>query len=265
MSAQAAFAACLLDPRAPAPPGLKTWNRSDPAPRLAVYRNNVVVSLVDALAETFPVTLALVGDAFFRAMAREFVRARPPRDRVLTWVGAGFAAFIADFEPARGLAYLPEVAEIEMLRVRAYHAADAVALAPERLAVALAEPMALAHMRLQLHPSVQVLTSRHAGPAVWAAHQLAPEERDAELARIDASQAQGCMVFRVDTDVLVRRVSVADACFLLALRALQSLGVAALEAEGQDADFDLAAALAPLLRHQLIIDLTGGQTHASSA
>lgn len=53
MSHQQAIAAALLDPAQPCPPGLTTWNGSDPAHRFAVYRNNVIVSLVDALADTF--------------------------------------------------------------------------------------------------------------------------------------------------------------------------------------------------------------------
>ena len=67
---QALFAATLLDPTLPCPPGLTAWNGSDLTRRLAVHRNNVVVSLVDALADTFPVTQQLVGEDFFRTMAR---------------------------------------------------------------------------------------------------------------------------------------------------------------------------------------------------
>lgn len=70
MSSQSAFAAALLNPDLPCPGGLSTWNGSAPATRFAVYRNNVTVSLVDALADTFPVLQALVGEEFFRAMAR---------------------------------------------------------------------------------------------------------------------------------------------------------------------------------------------------
>lgn len=73
------FAAALLDPARPAPAGLTSWNGSDPAQRFAVYRNNVTVSLIDALADTFPVVQALVGVDFFRTMAREFVRATSTR------------------------------------------------------------------------------------------------------------------------------------------------------------------------------------------
>mgnify|MGYP000938689006 CR=1 FL=1 len=38
---QATFAAALLDPLAPCPPGLRAWNGSDPLRRLAVYRNSL--------------------------------------------------------------------------------------------------------------------------------------------------------------------------------------------------------------------------------
>ena len=80
----ATFAAALLDPAAPCPPGLVTWNGSDAAQRFGVYRNNVTVSLIEALADTFPVVQQLVGQAFFHAMAGEFVRRSPPVSPILT-------------------------------------------------------------------------------------------------------------------------------------------------------------------------------------
>ena len=52
--AQAGFAQALLDPSVRAPGGLRSWNGSDVQGRLAVHRNNVVGSLIDALATTFP-------------------------------------------------------------------------------------------------------------------------------------------------------------------------------------------------------------------
>ncbi|MEZ5722575.1 MAG: DNA-binding domain-containing protein [Paracoccaceae bacterium] len=58
--------------------------------RFDVYRNNVVVSLSEALATGFPVVRKLVGEAFFSAMAGVFVRAHPPRSPVLTMYGEGF-------------------------------------------------------------------------------------------------------------------------------------------------------------------------------
>src|SRR3990167_7733275 len=99
MNSQTAFANALLDPELPSPGGLSTWNGSDPATRFAVYRNNVTVSLIDALADTFPVVQALVGEEFFRAMARVSVRATPPRSRLMAFYGHDFADFVSAFPP----------------------------------------------------------------------------------------------------------------------------------------------------------------------
>ena len=68
-----------LDPQRPIPVEAVAWNHSDPQTRFAVYRNNVTQALAEALAATFPVTQALVGAAFFHALAVEFARCEPPR------------------------------------------------------------------------------------------------------------------------------------------------------------------------------------------
>src|SRR5918911_1682786 len=90
------FAAALLDRSKPVPDGI----RSRPERRFAVYRNNVYVSLVAALATRFPVCRALVGDDFFGAMARDFVAAHPPRSPLLMTYGDDFGDFIDGFAPA---------------------------------------------------------------------------------------------------------------------------------------------------------------------
>jgi hypothetical protein len=94
-------------PGAPCPPGLRTWNGSDPAQRFAVYRNNVVVSLIDALADTFPVVQQLVGPDFFRAMAGVFVRRPPAALAGAGHYGQAFPAFIARFPPAQACPIWP--------------------------------------------------------------------------------------------------------------------------------------------------------------
>jgi len=68
--------------------------------RFAVYGNNVVVGLMEALQANFPATCRVVGDKFFRAMAREFVMLEPPTSPILLDYGAGFPDFIGCFEPA---------------------------------------------------------------------------------------------------------------------------------------------------------------------
>ncbi|PTT93348.1 DUF2063 domain-containing protein, partial [Pseudomonas sp. HMWF005] len=87
MSHQAAFAAALLDPQLPCPDGLCSANGADPASRFSVYRNNVQSSLINALADSYPVVQQLVGEDFFRAMAAVFVQQHPPETPLMSRYG----------------------------------------------------------------------------------------------------------------------------------------------------------------------------------
>lgn len=241
---QATFAASLLDPALACPQGLRAWNASDPAARLAVYRNNVVSSLVDALADTFPVVQELVGVEFFRAMAALFVRQSPPRSRILAQYGKGLPAFIDSFDPARSVPYLADVARLEFARVCAYHAADAEAVARESIALALSSEDRIGELQLRLHPSVAVLRSRHAVVSLWAAHQ-----GEGDIGAVDPEVAQDALVLREALDVLVRRLPSGAAEFVSALQRGAGLGDAATAATETAPDFDLSATLGLLLGH----------------
>jgi len=239
-----AFATALQDPEGPLPPGLKTWNGSDAGVRFAVYRNNVAVSLVGALADTFPVTRQLVGVPFFEAMTRSFIALEPPCSPVLTEYGDGLPDFIAAFVPAASLAYLPDLSRLELARVRAYHAADAEPLRAADLAGHLAAPDRLPETRLTLHPSVTVLQSRHAICTLWEAHQA-----DAPIEGIDSSRPESALVLREGDDVLVLPISPSTARFLAALASGATLGEATAVALAREAHFDLTQALALLICH----------------
>ncbi|MDE2397812.1 MAG: putative DNA-binding domain-containing protein [Burkholderiales bacterium] len=241
---QADIAAALLDPQRAGPPGLRAWNGSDPGARLAVHRNNVVSSLIDALSDTFTVTQDLVGVAFFRAMASRFVRQAPPRSPILAFYGDAFPAFIEDFEPARPLPYLADVARLEFARVRACHAADAEPVKAEAVSAALACGDRIGELRLVLHPSVAVVDSAHPVVSLWAAHQ-----GHGDLAQVDPDRAEAALVLRPGLEVLVLACPAGTAGFVAALQCGQALGEAAASATAAAPSFDLAAGLSLLLGH----------------
>lgn len=241
---QAEFAAALLDPDQRCPAGLRAWNGSDPSQRLAVYRNNVLSSLVDALADTFEVTQQLVGDEFFRAMAAVFARRSPPTSRILAFYGEDFPNFIEQFEPARPLPYLADVARLEMLRVRAYHAADAPAVDAEVVTAALGAGEQIGALRLRCHPSLAALASRHAVVSLWAAHQDL-----ADIEQIDVEQPECGIVVRQGLDVLVLHAPAGAGDFVAALQQGHKLADAAAAAVSAEPAFDLTATLGLLLGH----------------
>lgn len=249
----AAWAAALLDPALPCPDGVRAWNGSDPAVRLAVHRNNLVSGLVDGLGLGFPVTQQLVGEAFFRAMAALFVRQQPPRSAVLAHYGDGLAGFIDHFEPAFSLPYLADMARLEHARSRACHAADAPALTAQAAAPALASGARIGELRLVCHPSCGLVRSAHAVVSLWAAHQVAGEP---SLAHIDLAQPEAALVLRPGLDVHVVPLAPGVAAFVADLLRQACLAHAAASAFAAHPGFDLAAALRLLVVQGALTSIT---------
>lgn len=236
------FAAALLKDSVTCPPGLHTWNGSDPAQRFAVHKNNVTASLIDVLANTYPVTLALVGEDLFREMARLFVRASPPRSPVLALYGDTFPAFIQGFTPASSLPFLADLARLEMLYVQSYYAAEATSVVASEIAGLLADERRLAQTHLTLHPAVAVSSFRYAAVSLWAAHQhRAPT---GSLSRINLEQAEAAMLMRRGLVVEIFRIEEGAVTFIDNLRN----GATFAEALNMAAPFNLSATLQLLIR-----------------
>ena len=251
MNDQRAFVDALLDPAQPVPAGLVTWNGSDPLARFSVYRNNVIASLINALADTYPVTQELVGEEFFRAMARIFVHAEPPRSRVLAFYGASFPVFIAHFPPAQSVPYLADVARLEIARVRAYHAAECPALAAADIVQALTDPNQLPHLLAGFQPSMALVRSQYAVISLWAAHQGM-----ANIETVDPHVAENALIIRPDLDVDVIRLTDGAGEFVEQLLGGADLGSAATQASLADPQFDLTGTVSLLMRTQAIISIT---------
>ncbi|WP_426205531.1 putative DNA-binding domain-containing protein [Pseudomonas sp. TWP3-1] len=246
MSNQADFAAALIDIRLPCPEGLCSANGADPASRFAVYRNNVQSSLIDALADCYPVVGQLVGEEFFRAMVGVFVQSNPPRSALMSNYGEGFAQFINEFEPASSVPYLADIARLERLRTVAYHAADAAPLSQSQIATTFADPLLLNDLCIGLHSSLHLLDSAFAVVDVWAAHQ-----KEATLAGIDLSCPQTALVLRYGLEVEVFALDHAAGQFIQNLRLGQPLMQALESVEA----FDLSQTLALLITHSAITHL----------
>ena len=247
MTALPAFADALLRPQAPIPAQLRSWNGSDPARRFDVHRNNVMSSLLRALQDAFPVTCRLVGDDFFRAMASEYVRAEPPSSPVLLDHGANFAAFVETFEPAAPVVYLADMARLERARLEAFHAMDAVAMAPDQFRPWLEAPEQLMRCRLQLHPSRRLLPSLRPVLALWQAHAPGVDHGlEAALDLASGPRREDVLVLRPAFDVQALALGPGLAATLAALADGAMLGEA-LDVGAAHEGFELDAALAVLV------------------
>lgn len=258
-----AFADAILRPGSPPPPGLRASRRPGDGTgverRFAVYRNTVVGGLVDALAARYPVARRLLGEAFFRAAAREFVLMSPPRTRILLGYGDDLPAFLAAFPPSRRAPVAAEVARLEASVARAAHAADAEPLPIEALAAL--RPEALDGARLTPHPSAEVVASLM--PIVTI------HERESTGVRgpaPDMGRGEDALVLRPRLDVCVRRLPPGGRAFVEALLTGEPLG-AATRAGAATPGFDLAANLAGLFGAGGVaaIEDASGRSHQRSA
>ena len=242
---QAAFADALLNPEIPVPDGVVDPAGAPAPKRFAVYRNNVTVSLVEAMATAFPTTEKIVGAQFFAAMAREFVRVHPPTSPLLMFYGKPFPGFLQSFEPVSHLSYLPEVAQLELFRREAYHAADARPLSPDFLGEVAPED--LGSMTVILHPSVRILDARHPALSLWEWNNRQDEDERPTL----PEHGESVLIARPELVVEMRRLPPGGYQFLASLSAGAPLGAAA-EASLADPEFDLTTNISSLLESRIV-------------
>ncbi|MDR2215838.1 MAG: DNA-binding domain-containing protein [Nevskiaceae bacterium] len=235
-----AFAAALRDPQAAVPEGLLAPEGVPVADRFAVYRNNVYVSLIDALAERHPVVQALVGEDFFRAMARAYVRQQRPREASLLQFGDTFPAFIEAFAPAGEVPYLADVAALENLWQQSWGAADAPALSLQALAGLSPEQMLT--MRFCAHPATRLLRSRWPVGGIWQCHQQ-PEPHLGDL----NWEGQNVLLTRPDADIHLLMIPNGVAALAASLMSGARLESAVVEAFAEEADLDVGGALRMLI------------------
>jgi hypothetical protein len=250
---QTEFAAALRDPALPPPQGVFGRGGKVDVRRFAVYRNNVFVSLVEALRARFPVTARLVGDNFFRAMARVYVDGEKPRSAILAEYGDTFPAFVAAFEPALAVPYLPDVAGLEVAVSQAYHAADADPLGVEALSPFDAE--ALSASRLDLLPSARLVWASYPAASIWAVHQVPGA---VELPQ--DGQPERTLVYRPDIDVRLLPLNAAEFFFVEALGSGASIEAAGTAALAVDPAFDLGRSLVSLVEAGAVCGIHPDQT-----
>lgn len=216
---------------------------------IEVYRNNYRGNLHDALAGAYPVMRQLVGEEFFRLLARRYIERHPSSSGDLHRYGDEMAAFLAHFAPVRHLAYLPDMAKLEWAYHRAYFADD---VAPFDLArLAGVAPEAYAALVWHLHPSCTLLASAFPVMSIWQAHQDGlPNGLDIDLNSGDAS----LLVYRSGLHVTILGIAPDDHCWLEQLQQGNTLASATETTLSVHPGFDLADTLRRWLEPGVLAD-----------
>ncbi|HYD63377.1 MAG TPA: putative DNA-binding domain-containing protein [Noviherbaspirillum sp.] len=210
-------------------------------PGFAVYRNTVMKGCIDALQANYPSVARLVGEEWFRAAATAYACVNHPKDARMLYYGENFPDFLARFEPAAGLPYLPDVARLDRFWTEAHAARDEPPLAPVQLShlapEALAETVLYPHAaaRWKWFSDLPIYT-------IW--------RRNRELSDCGSEiewRGEGALLVRPYDAVAWIGLDAAGCAFLDACMAGLPLGDAAAAALGVDRDADLARLLSTLL------------------
>lgn len=217
---QRAFGACLLAEDDDAVCAHIIEEGFSAAERLRIHRNTCRSVLTETLRMTYPAVDRLVGRDFFDTAAAQFIDAHPSRGGYLNEYGREFADFLAVFQPANALRYLPDVARFEWALSAAANAMDAPVLDPGALA-AVASALH-ASLVFEPHPAVQFLALAY--PADQIADAVLSGD-EAAMAQVDLSSGPVRLILhRGANGVEVERLAPDAFRFVLRLCAGKALG-----------------------------------------
>jgi Putative DNA-binding domain len=236
----ASFAAALLNPTHATPVDVVGPRGKAAIKRYNVYRNNVTVSLIDALAAIYPAVQRIIGVEFFRAMARSHIRATPPATPLLFEYGRDFPAFIEGYEYAQEMPWLADTARIERAWLDAYHAADVPPLSPDVLAAVPSDM--LSDLVFTAHPTTRIVRSAYPAVAIFAMNRV-----EGPVTPLESSAAEDALVTRPEMEVTVRLLPPGGAAFLTSLIGGETLGAAATTAFVEAPSFDLTGSIAGMI------------------
>ncbi len=133
--------------------------------RINVYRNNIFATLTETLSNIFPVSCAMVGEEFFKSMARIYIRSHTTDSGNLHDFGEHLPSFIESMPELRNYPYLSALAEIDWACHRAFHSASATALDISSLGDF--SPDSYEDLQFEFHPSIHTIKSKFPIFDIW--------------------------------------------------------------------------------------------------
>lgn len=232
------FARALLATDDTALPALATITAQ---PAFAIYRNTIMKGCIDALQANYPSINRLVGEEWLRAAAAVYARDALPGQPMLLHYGADFAGFLARFEPAAELPYLPGVARLDRFWTEAHVATTEDILIP----AALTQLATQNFFRARLLPHAATRWAWFADAPIYT---IWSRNRRDEIVDGDIEwQAEGALLTRPQDSVQWHALDRAGCAFLDTCAARGTVADAAQAALEAQADADLGQLMASLL------------------
>lgn len=222
-----------------------------PVSRLGIYRNNLHEGFIGTLALEFPVVQRLVGEDYFRQLARTFLKCHPSRSGDLHQVGAPFASFLRAQFADSAYRYLADVAALEWACQECLVAEESEALDPSTLREAPLEHYG--NLRFSLRSACRLLDSPFPILRIWEANR--PESAASELISLDSARDL-LLVCRTTGRLRLHRLEPGHYRLLASFAAGLSLDEALAASLACEPRFDLGLALRRSIEHRALARMT---------
>ena len=180
---------------------------------IRIYQDAVTGSLAHALQNIYPVCHKLVGEDFFNAMTRIFIRQIPSTTADLNHYGSELANFISGYAPAAELSYLADVARLEWCWHTIYHAPRDIPLSVASFQALSPEDYAAFRLR-----RISALTTLHSDYALHRIWEINQDDYHGDTTLQLQQTPHDFLIWRKDWDM---RIDVIDASLAALLKHLQ--------------------------------------------
>lgn len=178
--------------------------------RLQIYHAAYRLRLIDTLRNDYPAVEAYIGDDEFIALTREFIAEHPSHHPSLRWLGEKLPNFLRRHAHWKEHIEVIELAEFEWRQVMAFDAADTPLANIDELRTL--SPEQWMTLRLELHPSLQLIDCYSNAPTLWNALTKNKTTISVELSQA----AQTWLLWRENLHVVYRPIDTAEAWALTA-------------------------------------------------
>ncbi len=231
---------------------LKPYEPQELQERLAIYQNNTYHSLIEAVKDLYPSITATVGDEFISRAAKHYIQQSPPCSAAMIDFAHDFPEFLSRSTKEHKIAYLCDLAKLDLYQHLSYHAKDETPVPPEFFATLGIDTLAASKVRPV--QSSHLLASPFAIFDMW---QLAQGE---DIEEILADVPQNILVIRQQESVEVYCIPPGLFTFLEALtKQLTIVNALEIAAENDDS-FNPSDSISFLIQSGFCADIVGEQS-----
>ena len=200
-----------------------------------IYRNGSYRACIDALASNYPAVVALLGDSYFRALAKVYVTYGLPESGTLVGYGMGFPDFLDMASISRNIPHLGDLARLDRAWLDVYFSEENTSLTPAGI-TELEHEGEIELERIVPIVSIALVPLNYPVTGIWRELKDSGSlEKPVELSR----NGGHVLVWRRGSEVMLRELPTVESRFFAKFLVGKNLEQAVETAYGDSTEFDL--------------------------